>query len=134
MKISGIETIQLAEFPNLLWVQVLTDDGLIGLGETFFGADAVAAYIHESAAPQLLGKDPLRIDDHSHALRSTYVGYSGSGAEMRGLSAIDIALWDLFGQATALPIHQLLGDSAANASGRTTPAPATAMCATGSVG
>jgi L-alanine-DL-glutamate epimerase-like enolase superfamily enzyme len=38
-----------------------------------------------------------------------YLGFSGSGAEMRGLSAIDIALWDLFGQATGQPIHQLLG-------------------------
>ena len=109
MKIRAIETIQLAEFANLVWVQVVTDDGLIGLGETFFGAEAVAAYIHESAAPYLLGKDPLRIDEHSHALRSTYVGFSSSGAEMRGLSAIDIALWDLFGQATGQPIHQLLG-------------------------
>jgi galactonate dehydratase len=109
MKVKAIETIQLAEFANLLWVHVLTDEGLIGLGETFFGADAVAAYIHESVAPYLLGKDALRIDEHSHALRSTYVGFSGSGAEMRGLSAIDIALWDIFGQATGQPIHQLLG-------------------------
>ena len=109
MKVTGIETIQLAEFANLLWVHVLTDEGLIGLGETFFGADAVAAYIHESVAPYLLGKDPLHIDEHSHALRSTYVGFSGSGAEMRGLSAIDIALWDIFGQVTGQPIHQLLG-------------------------
>jgi galactonate dehydratase len=109
MKVKAIETIQLAEFANLLWVHVHTDEGLIGLGETFFGADAVAAYIHESVAPYLLGKDALRIDEHSHALRSTYVGFSGSGAEMRGLSAIDIALWDIFGQATGQPIHQLLG-------------------------
>ena len=109
MKVTGIETIQLAEFANLLWVHVLTDEGPIGLGETFFGADAVAAYIHESVAPYLLGKDPLRIDEHSHALRSTYVGFSGSGVEMRGLSAIDIALWDIFGQVTGQPIHQLLG-------------------------
>jgi L-alanine-DL-glutamate epimerase-like enolase superfamily enzyme len=109
MKIKAIETIQLAEFANLVWVQIVTDEGLVGLGETFFGADAVAAYIHESAAPQLLGKDPLRIDLHSHNLRSTYVGFSSSGAEMRGLSAIDIALWDVFGQAVGQPIYQLLG-------------------------
>lgn len=109
MKVTAVETIQLAEFGNLLWVHLHTDEGLIGLGETFFGADAVAAYIHESAAPQILGKDPLRIDEHSHVLRATYVGFSGSGAEMRGLSAIDIALWDIFGQATGQPIHQLLG-------------------------
>src|SRR6185437_6859475 len=109
MKVRAIETIQLAEFANLCWVHVHTDEGLIGLGETFFGAEAVAAYIHESAAPHLLGKDPLRIDEHSHALRATYVGFSSSGAEMRGLSAIDIALWDIFGQAVGQPIHQLLG-------------------------
>jgi L-alanine-DL-glutamate epimerase-like enolase superfamily enzyme len=109
MKIQAIETIALAEFANVLWVQVQTDEGLIGLGETFYGAEAVAGYVHESAAPYLLGKDPLRIDEHSHALRSTYVGFNGSGAEMRGLSAIDIALWDIFGQATGQPIHQLLG-------------------------
>ena len=71
MKVKEIETIQLAEFANVLWVHVLTDEGPIGLGETFFGADAVAAYIHESVAPYLIGKDPLRIDEHSHALRST---------------------------------------------------------------
>ena len=70
---------------------------------------AAAAYIHESAAPHLLGQDPLAIDRHSRTLSTRYVGFSGSGAEMRGLSAIDIALWDLFGQATGQPIYQLLG-------------------------
>jgi L-alanine-DL-glutamate epimerase-like enolase superfamily enzyme len=109
MKITAVETIQLGEFPNLVWVQVHTDEGLIGLGEAFFGASAAAAYIHESAAPRLLGHDPLAIDRHSRTLLDTYVGFSGSGAEMRGLSALDIALWDLFGQATGQPIHQLLG-------------------------
>lgn len=109
MKITALETIEVDEFPNLIWLQIHTDEGLIGLGESFFGARAVAAYIHETAAPLLLGKDPLHIDFHSHTLRNIYVGYSSSGAEMRGLSAVDIALWDIFGQATGQPIHQLLG-------------------------
>ncbi|MEM8949381.1 MAG: mandelate racemase/muconate lactonizing enzyme family protein, partial [Pseudomonadota bacterium] len=109
MIITAIETIRLDEFPNLLWVQVHTDEGLTGLGETFFGPAAAEAYIHESAAPRLLGSDPLTIDRHSRTLLDGYLGFSSSGAEMRGLSAIDIALWDLFGQATGQPIHQLLG-------------------------
>jgi L-alanine-DL-glutamate epimerase-like enolase superfamily enzyme len=109
VKITAIETIGLEEFPNLLWVQVHTDEGLVGLGETFFGPKAVAAYIHETAAPRLLGQDPLLIDRHSRTLLNNYLGFSGSGAEMRGLSAVDIALWDLWGQATDQPIHQLLG-------------------------
>jgi L-alanine-DL-glutamate epimerase-like enolase superfamily enzyme len=109
VKITALETIQLEEFPNLVWLHIHTDEGLIGLGESFFGADAIAAYLHETAAPQLLGQDPLLIDRHSHKLINGYLGFSSSGAEMRGASAVDIALWDLFGQATGLPIHQLLG-------------------------
>jgi len=109
LKIDAIETLRLEEFPNLLWVQLVTDDGITGLGETFFGARAVETYIHETVAPYLLGKDPLQIDRHSRFLLNPFVGFSGTGVEMRGTSAIDIALWDIFGKATGQPVHQLLG-------------------------
>lgn len=110
MRITGIDTIQIEEYGNLCWVEVHTDEGITGLGETFFGPKAVAAYIHETVAPRLLGKDPLAIDRHSRTLiHDYYLGISGSGAEMRGASAIDIALWDIFGQVTGMPIYQLLG-------------------------
>ena len=109
MKISALQTIRLAEFPNLLWVQLETDEGLTGLGETFFRPEPVEAYLHATVAPQLLGQDPSRIDGISRRLMNDYLDFSGSGAEMRAASAVDIALWDLFGQATGLPIHQLLG-------------------------
>jgi len=108
MKVTAVETIRLGEFPNVLWVQVHTDEGLIGLGETFMGAAAVEAYIHETAGPYLVGRDPLLIDLHARSLYG-YIGFRSSGAEMRGNSAIDIALWDLLGQATGRPIHALLG-------------------------
>ncbi len=109
MKITALETVQLEEFPNLVWLHVHTDEGLVGLGESFFCVGPTVAYLHETAAPLLLGKDPLHIDRHSHRLRNMYVGFSSSGAEMRGLSAVDIALWDILGQATGQPVHQLLG-------------------------
>ncbi len=48
MKITGFETIRLGEFPNLLWLHIHTDEGLVGLGETFFGPRAVEAQIHET--------------------------------------------------------------------------------------
>ncbi len=51
VKITAIETVLLDEFPNLLWVQVHTDEGLVVLGETFFGPRSVGAYLHESVAP-----------------------------------------------------------------------------------
>jgi L-alanine-DL-glutamate epimerase-like enolase superfamily enzyme len=110
MRITGIETILLEDFPNLCWVEVETDEGIIGLGETFFGPKAVAAYIHETAAPRLLGKDPFAVDRHSRTLiHDYYLGFTGTGAEMRGASALDIALWDIRGKATGLPVHDLLG-------------------------
>ncbi len=56
MKITQVETLRLGEFPNILWVRIYTDEGLVGLGETFMGAAAVEAYIHEWAAPKLMGK------------------------------------------------------------------------------
>lgn len=108
MKITAIETLRLAEYPNLCWVLVHTDEGIVGLGETFFGAAAVSAYIHETTAPLLLGQDPRQIDRLRRVL-SPYVGYAGTGVEMRGNSAIDIALWDIVGQMTGQPLYQLLG-------------------------
>jgi L-alanine-DL-glutamate epimerase-like enolase superfamily enzyme len=108
MKVDCIETIRLDEFPNLLFTRVYTDEGVVGLGETFYGARAVESYIHETVTPYLLGKDSLEIDRHARGLYG-YVGYRSSGAEMRGNSAIDIALWDIFGKVTGQPLYQLLG-------------------------
>jgi len=108
MKVKAVETIRLDEFANILWVRVETDEGVTGLGETFFGARAVEAYIHESVAPYLLGKDPLQIDRHARGLTG-YLGFSSTGVETRGNSAVDIALWDLFGKASGQPVYQLLG-------------------------
>ena len=62
MKITLIETLRTEEFANVLWVRIYTDTGLIGLGETFYGAGAVEAQIHDTLAGRLLGRDPLRIE------------------------------------------------------------------------
>jgi L-alanine-DL-glutamate epimerase-like enolase superfamily enzyme len=109
MKISAIETIRLPGRPNLLLAQVHTDAGLVGLGETSRGALAVEAQIHDLVAPYLLGKDPLAIQLHNRQLMNSYLGFASAGAEVRAASVIDLALWDIFGQAMQQPIHQLLG-------------------------
>jgi galactonate dehydratase len=108
MKITKLETLRLKEFGNLIWVKVHTDEGLYGLGETFMWPAPVEAHIHETLAPQLLGKNPLEIDRHWRDMCG-YLGFRSSGAEMRALSAVDIALWDLWGKATNQPVYQLLG-------------------------
>ena len=108
MKITQVETIRLGEFPNIIWVRLHTDEGLVGLGETFMGAAAVEAYLHEWVAPKLLGQDPLAIEARNRDITG-YLGWRGSGVETRGNSAIDIALWDIFGKAANMPVHTALG-------------------------
>lgn len=108
MKLRGLETLRLKEHPNILWVRLHDEGGLIGLGETFFMAEAVESYLHEVVAPKLIGRDPLAIDAIARDLVG-YLGFRSSGVETRGNSAVDIALWDLFGKALGQPIAQLLG-------------------------
>ena len=108
MKITKLETIRVAERPNLVWLHVHTDDGVMGLGETFFGAGAVEAYIHDNLAPLVIGEDPLRIEYMARKVEG-YLGWRSTGAEARGNSAFDIALWDLWGKSTGQPVAQLLG-------------------------
>jgi len=95
--------------PNNLWVRVHTDEGLIGLGETYYLPRAVSAIVHDVYAALLIGRDALDIENHWNNLFSL-VNFCGfAGAEMRALSAVDIALWDLAGQYTGQPIYNLLG-------------------------
>lgn len=108
MKITKLETIRIAEFPQLLWLYVHTDEGSRGLGETFFSPSAVEPYLHDDLAPRLLDRDPLAIDSISRDL-VPYVGFRSTGVEGRAASAIDIALWDLFGKVSGQPLVQLLG-------------------------
>jgi L-alanine-DL-glutamate epimerase-like enolase superfamily enzyme len=113
MRITALETIQVPEYSNLVWVELRTDEGLTGLGETFRNPEATVAYLHETCAPYLLGKDPLQIERHARALMAEvgnhFAGYPSRSIELRGNSAVDLALWDLFGKAAGLPLYQLLG-------------------------
>jgi L-alanine-DL-glutamate epimerase-like enolase superfamily enzyme len=109
MKITAIETIHVGAYSNITFVEIHTDDGLSGLGETFRGPQAVAAHVHESIAPYLLGRDPCEVEAHSRQMLGGYLGFASSGAETRAGSAVDIALWDLWGKATNQSVLQLLG-------------------------
>jgi len=109
MQVVALETVRLAGFPNSIWVELLTDSGIVGLGETHFAVAPIETWMHDWAAPYLLGKDPLQIERHSRHFRDFYLGFASTGVELRGASAIDIALWDILGQETGKPICQLLG-------------------------
>lgn len=108
MRITAVETLGLDEMPNLLWVRVHGEDGLTGLGETFFGASSVICDIHDRIAPLLLGEEAGRITRLARRMQP-YAGFSGTGVEQRALSAVEVALWDLAGKAAGLPLCDLLG-------------------------
>lgn len=108
MKITSLETVRLGEFANLVWVRLHTDEGITGLGETFMGAAAVESYLHETVAPKLIGRDPMHIEAINRDLLG-YLGWRGAGVETRGNSAVDIALWDIFGKALGVPVSIALG-------------------------
>ncbi len=109
MKITALRTYRVAEFANLLWVHVETDAGITGLGETFYGAEAVEAHIHNTLASRLLGKDPLCIEALNKDMVALPNAQSSTGVEYRAASAVDIALWDIFGKVAGQPVHVMLG-------------------------
>ncbi|MDX2030794.1 MAG: mandelate racemase/muconate lactonizing enzyme family protein [Blastocatellia bacterium] len=116
MKITKIETITLTRSITIhagkiswLWVRIHTDEGLIGLGETYPAAASAEAVIRDSFAPLLLGRDPREIERLWADLFLAVSFHGWAGAEIRALSAIDVALWDLLGKFTGQPVYQLLG-------------------------
>jgi len=107
--ITALRTVRIPERPNLIWVELETDDGRVGLGETFRGAAAVEAVLHEQVAPWLIGRDAQHIEAISRQLSGGYLGYNSASAETRAASAVDLALWDLAGQRQNVPIHVAMG-------------------------
>lgn len=109
MKITRIETIRVGEFPDLIWVQIHTDGGIVGLGETWYAASGVQALVHDHFGPLLIGQDPQAVEAHWTEMfkLSDHAGYGG--AELRAISALDTALWDIKGQIARVPVYELLG-------------------------
>ena len=97
---------------NFVFVKLYTNQGLTGLGEgTLSNKGEVVAAAIEAHKRYLVGKDPTEIERH---WRGMFIGprYRGGPVLMSALSAVEIALWDLLGQALSQPIWQLLGGKA----------------------
>jgi len=97
---------------NFVYVKIYTNQGITGLGEGTLAAKCltVATAIGELKR-HLVGKDPTEIERH---WQDIFRGprYRGGPVLMSALSAIEIALWDILGQAVGLPIWRLLGGKA----------------------
>lgn len=103
-----ITDVKLVFAKHYLFVQIYTDEGIVGLGEGgnwgYLGATAAAV---EKFIPYLIGRDPFRIEDfNQNFYRSVY--FRGS-VIMSAISALDIALWDIKGKKLGVPVYELLG-------------------------
>jgi galactonate dehydratase len=103
-----IESVTPIFIDRYLFVEITTDTGIVGLGESgAWGFQEGTAATIDRFAEYLVGKDPLRIEHHwQYLYRWTH--FRGS-VVMGALSAIDIALWDIAGKHFEAPVHALLG-------------------------
>ncbi|MGA2119316.1 MAG: mandelate racemase/muconate lactonizing enzyme family protein [Bryobacteraceae bacterium] len=116
-KITRIETVywksrdDAAFWPHWTWVKMDTDTGISGIGETYPRNPAEAAVVH-AAASSLLGHDPRDIERIWADLYRAFDFQIAGGAEIRALSAIDLALWDILGKHLEVPVFRLIGGRA----------------------
>jgi galactonate dehydratase len=109
-KITVIETaVPAGIMTNLVLLRIHTDDGFIGCGETYYTPHAIEGMIHDWMAERLLGAEATDIESHWRFLYERCTAFGFPGAELRAISAIDVALWDILGQVCKQPIWKLLG-------------------------
>jgi L-alanine-DL-glutamate epimerase-like enolase superfamily enzyme len=127
MKITDVEAIVLRQ-PALdesiadgsqddLVVRVLTDDGIVGVGEVDSAPEVVKAVIDAPASHAiatglrhvLVGRDPLETRALWDAMYRAAIYYGRRGVALHAISGIDIALWDIKGKASGQPVSALIG-------------------------
>ncbi len=94
-------------------VRIDTDEGIFGVGEVGLaygvGGSAGAAMVKDLAS-RVIGKDPFQTEKIWEDLfKHTFWGQGGGTIVFSGISAIDIALWDIKAKALNLPLYELLG-------------------------
>lgn len=127
MKITDIEAIPL-RLPDVddarcdgtqdaLIIRVHTDQGLIGLGEVDSSPTVAKAIIDAPASHMLarglrtilVGHDPFDVQMLWHKMVEGTIYFGRSGAALQAIAGVDMALWDIVGQATGQPVHKFLG-------------------------
>jgi galactonate dehydratase len=111
LRITGVRpTVVGTAWRNLVYVEVDTDDGLVGLGEATLHnfEEAVVAQIESIVRRYVVGRDPFDVEDLvATVFREEF--FRGGPVQMTALAGIEIACWDLIGKATGQPLYRLLG-------------------------
>jgi len=95
----------------IVWLRLRTDDGIEGLGVSYFGGALTRTLRHavDELGALAIGEDPLRVEAIARKLRDASGSSGPAGIFLMALSAIDVALWDIKGKALGLPLWKLLG-------------------------
>ena len=97
---------------NLILVEINTDEGVTGYGESFAlrgTPHATIAVINHVLKPMILCADPANISSLQEQMyRQTHL-FGRYGITTFAISGVDIALWDIAGKCAGLPLHRLLG-------------------------
>ena len=97
--------------PRWLFLKIETDAGICGWGEPVIeGKTATVAAAVREFEEYLVGKDPLKIEDHWQVMYRGYF-YRGGPEAMSAISGIDQALWDIKGKFYNMPVYEMLGGS-----------------------
>ncbi len=113
IRIQGGDPCQGRNTWNPIVIRINTDEGISGYGEAgvAYGKGHRAAFgMIQDFATVILGEDPRNIEKiWDKIYRKTFWGLGGGTIISAGMSAIDIALWDIKGKALGVPVYQLLG-------------------------
>ncbi len=93
-------------------VEIQTDEGVTGWGECFGPGNVAIAnksIVEKVIQPMVLGMDPLDKDVIWHKVYNLLRDHGQSGMPIQALSGVDIALWDISGKISGLPLHKLVG-------------------------
>jgi L-alanine-DL-glutamate epimerase-like enolase superfamily enzyme len=108
MKIADVKTATIQGNFGWILVRVFSDDGLVGLGECYWGAGVET--VVQSLKGMLIGENPHNIDWlYQKMIRGMSGSGSTAGTAVAAISGIELALWDLVGKALGTPIYNLLG-------------------------
>ncbi len=110
MKITAARVVVCCPGRNFVTLVVETDQGVTGIGDaTLNGRElAVASYLTDHVIPNLIGRDPQRIEDMWQFLyRGSY--WRRGPVQLSAVSAVDTALWDIKAKMAGMPLYQLLG-------------------------
>lgn len=112
MKIQNLSVLHVA--PRFAFLKVMTDEGIVGVGEAMLeGRARTVEMAIRDLEPLLIGEDPRNIE---HLWQRMYRGgfYRGGPILMSAISAVDQALWDILGKSLGVPVYQLLGGAVRN--------------------